>query len=146
MMIHVWILLYYSKLAGEKIWEPCWRKSWIYTEIVILLAWPCLWPRINIHKKDKPNFERLSHEVQEDFWAIVKWKCVINISDNKYLYYLFLPMILKIKLYLNKTVSIKYGYIFVFIQKLLQFKPGIHFSQVLNHLRISQSNNYIIEI
>lgn len=63
-----------------------------------------------------------------------------------YLYYLLLQKLLKVKLHLNKSISMKYVYIFAFFPKVLQFQPKIHFPQGLNHLSISQSNHYIIEI
>lgn len=122
-----------------------WGKSHIYIEIVTLscLALPVI---------NDPHLQ----ERQTYFYLLIIWsagrflsyctiKCVWYTNDSMYQNYLFLPKWLKLKLHLNKTINMKYVFIFIFIPKVLQFQLKTHFPQVLDYLPISQSNHYIIE-
>lgn len=88
------------------------------------------WTKTPQLQKRPIYFWLLSHEVRGDFSAMVQWKCVLYTSDCMYLHYLFLPKLLKIKLHLNKSINMKYVFMFLLCLKCFNFNPNHVFPKV----------------
>lgn len=102
----------------------------------------CLWPRLHICKEDQSIFDLYLKKCRGIFqlWynEIVFYT---QVTVCTYIIY-FLPKLLKVKLHLNKSINMKYVFIFLLCLKCFHFNPRHIFPRFALYFNFTEQSLY----